>query len=107
MAKSVLGKTVKIKGELHADEELQLDGYFEGTIESKSKVTISADGKLTGNIKGVEIVIAGTVQGNVDARNRVAIRKGAHLVGDVRTAGIAIDDGAYFKGGIDIARGET
>jgi cytoskeletal protein CcmA (bactofilin family) len=106
-AKAVLGKTVRIKGELFSEEELQIDGQFDGTIESKSRITIGAEGKVIANIKAVEIVVSGIVQGNVEARDRVIIRKGAHIIGDVRTAGIAIDDGAYFKGGIDITRGEA
>jgi cytoskeletal protein CcmA (bactofilin family) len=51
-------------------------------------------------------VILGNVQGNVDASDKLEIRKDARLVGDIKTARIIIEDGAYFKGSIDIVKPE-
>ena len=73
----------------------------------KNKLTIGPGSKVTANIKAKEVVVFGTVKGNVEAENRISLRAGASIVGDIKTAGIVIEDGAYFKGGIDISRGET
>ena len=67
-------------------------------------MTIGAKGKVEAGVQAKEVIIAGSVKGNVDAAERITLRAGANLVGDVKTAGIVIEDGAYFKGGIDITR---
>jgi cytoskeletal protein CcmA (bactofilin family) len=104
---TVFGKTMKIVGEVTSDEELQLDGELEGKLNLKGKLTIGPSSKVNANIKAREVVIYGTVKGNVEAENRISLRAGASIVGDIKTAGIVIEDGAYFKGGIDISRIET
>jgi cytoskeletal protein CcmA (bactofilin family) len=103
---TVFGKTMKIVGEVTSDEELQLDGELEGKLNLKGKLTIGPASKVNANIKAREVVIYGTVKGNVEAENRISLRAGASIVGDIKTAGIVIEDGAYFKGGIDISRVE-
>src|SRR5580704_12338749 len=103
---TVFGKTMKIVGEVTSDEELQLDGELEGKLNLKGKLTIGPSSKVNANIKAREVVIYGTVKGNVEAENRISLRAGASIVGDIKTAGIVIEDGAYFKGGIDISRVE-
>jgi cytoskeletal protein CcmA (bactofilin family) len=104
---TVFGKTMKIVGEVTSDEELQLDGELEGKLNLKGKLTIGPSSKVNANIKAREVVIYGTVKGNVEAENRISLRAGASIVGDIKTAGIVIEDGAYFKGGIDISRVDT
>jgi len=103
---TVFGKTMRIVGEVTSDEELQLDGELEGKLNLKGKLTIGPTSKVNANIKAKEVVIYGTVKGNVEAENRISLRTGASIVGDIKTAGIVIEDGAYFKGGIDISRVE-
>lgn len=93
-----------IKGEIRAKEELVVDGEVEGTLESQSLITVGANGKVHCNIKAREVIIFGSVRGNVDVSEKIAIREQGSLVGDIKTAGISIDDGAYFKGSIDIVR---
>lgn len=93
-----------IKGEILSREELYVDGEVEGTVESQSKLTIGPQGKVKANVKAREVVVQGTIRGNVHAIERLTLRKEANLVGDIRTAGIVIDDGAYFKGSIDIVK---
>jgi cytoskeletal protein CcmA (bactofilin family) len=77
---------------------------LEGSLELKGSLSIGPNGKVNANIKATEIIVSGTVKGNMEASERIVLRKGAHLVGDVKTSGIVIEDGAYFKGGIDIAQ---
>lgn len=104
---AIIGQTMRIKGEIFSRDELTIDGEVEGKLESQNRLTVNSSGKASAVIKAAEVVISGTVKGNVDAAQRIVLRKGANLVGDVKTAGIVIEDGAYFKGGIDITRPET
>lgn len=95
-----------IKGEIRTHEELLVEGEVEGMVESHSLLTVGPKGKLRANIKAREVVIFGSVKGNVEVSEKIAIREQGSLVGDIKTAGISIDDGAYFKGSIDIVRPE-
>jgi cytoskeletal protein CcmA (bactofilin family) len=105
---AVLGKSVIVKGEIHGREDLTIDGEVEGTVElQEHRLTIGPNGKVNATVKAREVVVLGTLHGNVETRDRVEIRKEAKLVGDIRTARIVIEDGAYFKGTIDIVRVET
>ena len=104
---ALIGETMRIKGEISSRDELRVDGEVEGKVESQSRLTVNANGKVDATIKAAEVVIGGTVKGNVEATQRIVLKKGANLVGDVKTAGIVIEDGAYFRGGIDITRPET
>ena len=103
-----IGKAVKIVGQIFSREDLFVDGDVEGTIElTDHKLTIGPNGKVHAGVKAREVVALGAIQGNVDASDRIEIRKDAKLVGDIKTARIIIEDGAYFKGSIDIVRTEV
>ena len=102
-----IGKAVKIAGQIYSREDLYVDGDVEGTIELMDhRLTIGPNGKVHAGIKAREVVALGAVQGNVEASERIEIRKDAKLVGDIKTARIVIEDGAYFKGSIDIVKAE-
>ena len=102
-----IGKAVKICGQIYSKEDLYVDGDVEGTIElQKHRLTIGPHGKVRSNVTAHEVVILGNVQGNVDASEKLEVRKDARLVGDIKTARIVIEDGAYFKGSIDIVKPE-
>ena len=102
-----IGKAVKINGQIYRKEDLYVDGDVEGTIElQEHRLTIGPNGKVHSAVKAREVVILGNVQGNVDASDKLEIRKDARLVGDIKTARIIIEDGAYFKGSIDIVKPE-
>ena len=103
---AVIGPSMTIKGEIRAREELVVDGEVEGTLESQSSITVGANGKVRSNIKAREVIVYGSVRGNVEVAEKIAIREQGSLVGDIKAAGISIDDGAYFKGSIDIIRPE-
>jgi len=103
-----IGKAVKIVGQIFTKEDLYVDGDVEGTIESQdNKVTIGPNGRVQAGIRARDVVILGQVQGNVEASDKVDIRKEAKLVGDITTARISIEDGAVFKGSIDIKKADT
>src|SRR6185295_10869328 len=100
-----IGKAVKINGQIFSKEDLYVDGDVEGTIElAENKLTIGPSGRVQAGIKAREVVVLGQIQGNVEAMDKLDIRKEAKLVGDIKTARIIIEDGAYFKGSIDIVR---
>ena len=102
-----IGKAVKIDGQIYSKEDLYVDGDVEGTIElQEHRLTIGPNGKVHANIKAREIVILGNVQGNVEASDKLEVRKDASMVGDIKSARIVIEDGAYFKGSIDIVKPE-
>ena len=103
---AVIGPSMTIKGEISAREELLVDGEVEGRLESQSLLTVGPNGKVRGNIKAREVAIFGSVRGNVEVAEKIAIREQGSLIGDIKSAGISIDDGAYFKGSIDIVRPE-
>jgi cytoskeletal protein CcmA (bactofilin family) len=105
MAASI-GKTMRLVGEIHSDEELFFDGELEGTLEVSEHLTIGPNGKVKADVRAKDLVVKGSIQGNVEAVDRVVIMNGGSIVGDIKTAGIVIDDGAFFKGGIDITRTE-
>jgi len=98
---------MKIIGEVSSDEELYLDGDLDGKLELRNRLTVGPNSKVNANIKAQEVIVFGTIKGNVESESRVSLRTGASIVGDIKTAGIVIEDGAYFKGGIDISRGES
>lgn len=100
-----LGKSVVLRGELSAKEDLLVDGQFEGTISVEDNcVTVGAEGQVKAEIRARQIVILGTVTGKVVAREKVEIRRSGRLVGDLTAGSVAIEEGAYFKGSIDILR---
>ena len=104
---ATIGKAVKIVGQIYSKEDLYVDGDLEGTVEAlEHRLTIGPNGSLHASIKAREVVALGTVQGNVEATEKIEIRKDAKLVGDIKTARIIIEDGAYFKGSIDIVKPE-
>lgn len=103
---AVIGPSMNIKGEIRTREELYVDGEVEGSLESQSVLTVGKNGKVKANIKARVAVVFGAVRGNIEVTEKIAIRDNGSVIGDIRTAGISIDDGAYFKGNIDISRPE-
>jgi len=104
---ATVGKAVKIVGQIFSKEDLYVDGEVEGTVEAtEHKLTIGPNGIVKASVKAREVVVLGSISGNVEATEKLEIRKEAKLVGDIKTARIIIEDGAYFKGSIDIVKPE-
>ena len=100
-----ISKGLFIKGEINGSESLFIDGKVEGSVNLPgNRVTIGRNGQVAANITAREIVVLGKVRGNVNATDRVDIRAEGSLSGDVAAARISIEDGAFFKGGIDIRK---
>ena len=102
---ATIGKSLVIKGEVTGSESLYIDGRVEGAITLPgNRVTIGRNGTVQANVNAKEVVILGKVKGNINATDRVDIRNEGSLTGDVVCQRISIEDGAYFKGGIDIRK---
>lgn len=103
-----IGKGLFIKGEITGSESLFIDGKVEGSVNLPgNRVTVGRNGQVSASINAREIVVLGKVRGNVNATDRVDIRAEGSLTGDVAAARISIEDGAFFKGGIDIKKAEA
>ncbi len=106
-AQSVISKGLFVKGEISGTESLFIDGKVEGSINLPgNRVTIGRNGQVGANVTAREVVVMGKVRGNVSASDRVDIRAEGALSGDVAAARISIEDGAFFKGGIDIRKAD-
>jgi cytoskeletal protein CcmA (bactofilin family) len=102
---ATIGKSLIVKGEVSGSESLYIDGKVEGSINlAGNRVTVGRNGQVAANISAREIVVLGKVRGNCQASDRIDIRSEGSLTGDVIAARISIEDGAFFKGGIDIRK---
>ncbi|HVP64092.1 MAG TPA: polymer-forming cytoskeletal protein [candidate division Zixibacteria bacterium] len=100
-----IGKSVLIKGELSGSEDLYLDGEVEGNIELRGhSLVIGPNGRIRANVHAKDVVVHGKVDGNLRATEKVELKKSALLNGDIFTQRIVIEDGAFFKGAIDIQK---
>ncbi|MGH9529496.1 MAG: bactofilin family protein [Terriglobales bacterium] len=100
-----IGRSVIIKGELSGSEDLYVDGQVEGTIELQgNSLTVGPNGQLRANVNAKNVIVHGVLEGNVKASERTDLRKSAVVTGDISSQKIAIEDGAYFKGKVDIQK---
>jgi len=104
-ASTTIGRTVTIKGEVRSEEDLLIDGTLEGRLDlGRNRLVVGPNGKVRAAIAAREVDVHGVINGNVEAAERIMLRKNSKLVGDLKMAGVVIEDGAYFKGSIDITR---
>src|SRR5215831_11018717 len=102
---AAIGKSLVIKGEVSGSESLYIDGKVEGSINlSGNRVTIGRNGQVSATINAREVVVQGKIVGNVNASDRLNVRAEGSLTGDVVAQRISVEDGAFFKGKIDIRR---
>jgi cytoskeletal protein CcmA (bactofilin family) len=98
-----LGQSLHVTGEISGDEDLLIDGSVEGLVQlHERKLTVGPTARVTADIIAGEVVVCGNVKGNVRAKDRIEIKKGGSVIGDLTTPQIMIEDGAYFKGSIEI-----
>jgi len=102
---SLVGASCVLKGDLTGDEDLLIDGQFEGSINLHERcLMIGGRGQVKAEVQAARVIISGTLNGNITARERIEIRKSGHVLGDMVAPSISIEDGAYFKGSIEILR---
>jgi len=105
---ATLGSTIVVKGEITSDEDLQIDGKVEGNISVRgNRLTVGRTAQLNSEITAREVIVYGNASGNLRARDRVEIKKDGQVIGDITTSRISIEDGAYFKGHIEIERAQS
>ena len=102
---SLVGSTVRITGRIYCDQDLFIDGEVDGSIELPDHtLTIGKQARVTAAIQAHSVVVVGHAHGNIEASERVELRSLCRHEGDIRTSRIAIEDGAYFKGTIEVTR---
>jgi len=100
-----IGKSVVIKGDLTGSEDLYVDGNVEGKIELRNhSLTVGPNGNVKADVSAKAVVVQGKLDGSVNASDRVDLRKSAIVTGDLTTQRIAIEEGAFLKGKVDIQK---
>src|SRR5579864_1148894 len=100
-----VGASVRIRGEISGNNDLLVDGNVEGPIQLPGHcLTIGVNGKIASEVVAREIIVRGAVKGNMRASERIEIKKDGSVIGNLTTARILIEDGASFKGSIEIDR---
>lgn len=100
-----IGKSVIIKGELSGSEDLYVDGTVDGSIELHGhSLTVGPNGKVRANVNAKGVVVQGRLEGNIRASERIELRSTGVAIGDISTQRVAIEEGAYLKGKVDIQR---
>jgi cytoskeletal protein CcmA (bactofilin family) len=99
---SILGPTLRFKGELHADEELLIQGQIEGSITHSQRVTVCGQGTVKASIRAQIIAVEGTVEGDMHAEKSVQIKETAHVNGNIQAPNVSIVDGAKFNGNVNM-----
>ncbi|HKV63168.1 MAG TPA: polymer-forming cytoskeletal protein [Candidatus Acidoferrum sp.] len=100
-----LGSNLQVKGEITGTEDLLIDGAVEGQIHlDERKLTVGTAAKVTADVDARDVVVYGYLKGNVRAKGRIEIKKDGAIIGNLTTAQIMIEDGAGFKGTIEIDR---
>lgn len=104
---TVIGKAMMVRGHITSKESLHIEGEVDGKLELPgARLTVGATAKVVADATAREIEIIGSLSGDLEASKKITIRKGGRLVGDLRTPGIVIEEGAYFKGKIEILNPE-
>jgi cytoskeletal protein CcmA (bactofilin family) len=100
-----LGPSLHVKGEISGNEDLYIEGTVEGLVHlDEGKLTVGVTAKLTADVLAGEVIVYGSVKGNVRGTGKIEIKKDGSVNGDLTTAQIIIEDGAYFKGSIEIEK---
>jgi cytoskeletal protein CcmA (bactofilin family) len=108
IATARLGPGLHVKGDISGTEDLRVEGSVEGVIQlDERKLTVGTTAKITADINAGAVVVHGSVKGNVRAKRRVEIKREGSVIGNLTTAQIMIEDGAHFKGTIEIERTEA
>jgi cytoskeletal protein CcmA (bactofilin family) len=101
-----IGKSVTIRGELSGSEDLYIDGNIEGSIElGGNNLTIGPNGKVHANVNAKNVVVQGKLDGNIRTTEQTQLKSSAVAVGDIVSQRLSIEDGAYFKGKVDLQKG--
>ncbi|MGD9079911.1 MAG: polymer-forming cytoskeletal protein [Desulfobacterales bacterium] len=100
---TVIGENISIEGNIRGDEHLVIEGSMKGNVEmEKHNFTVGSKGRVEGEINAQNVKVSGQMIGNIKTQGKVEITKEADFIGDIRTKSISVEDGAYFKGSIEL-----
>lgn len=100
---AVIGSSISIKGEVAGDEDLVIQGRVDGSVElDQNTVTVGPDGDVTADIAGRVITVEGHVEGDLTADEQIVLRSSARVEGDIRAPRVVLEDGARFRGGVQM-----
>jgi cytoskeletal protein CcmA (bactofilin family) len=103
--KTVIGENISVEGNIRGDEHLVIEGSMKGNIEmEKHNFTVGSKGRVEGEIHAQSVRVSGQLIGNIKTKSKVEITKEADFMGDIRAKSISVEDGAYFKGSIELDR---
>jgi cytoskeletal protein CcmA (bactofilin family) len=106
--RATIGRSITIRGEVSGDEDLLIQGQVEGSVDLKDQsVTVGREGKVKANITGRMVTVEGEVEGNLKADEQVILKSSARVQGDIVAPRVALEDGATFRGGIDMGVSPT
>jgi cytoskeletal protein CcmA (bactofilin family) len=101
--RATIGRSITIRGEVTGDEDLVIQGKVEGSVNlEQHSVTVGPDGEVKADISGRVITVEGRVEGDLRATEQVVLRSSARVAGDISATRIMLEDGAYFRGGVDM-----
>lgn len=100
---AVIGRSIQITGDLRGEEDLRIEGDVSGTIQLKSNsLTIGKDGRIKADVYAKSVYVDGLIEGDIYGTERVTIRKNARVTGNVVSPRVSLEEGARFKGAIDM-----
>ena len=100
---AVVGRKIRLKGEVTGEEDLVIEGHVEGSINLGSQaVTVGPDGQVNASIVGRTITVEGRIEGNVVAEEQIILRSSAKVEGDLMAPRVTMEDGAVYRGSIDM-----
>jgi len=108
---NVLGASTRFKGEIVADGNIRIDGFYEGAIETAGNVIIGPEARVVASITATAVQVWGAIEGDVTTRGRLEILSTGRVFGNLRVASLLIDEGGVFRGecimGNDVARADS
>ena len=105
---AIIGRSIQINGDLRGDEDLRIEGDVSGTVELKnSNLTIGKEGKVRADVYAKSIAVDGTTEGDLYASERVIVHVNAQVRGNITAPRVAIEEGARFKGSIEMDSAEV
>ncbi|HVR41376.1 MAG TPA: polymer-forming cytoskeletal protein [Thermoanaerobaculia bacterium] len=102
---SILGRGIVVEGTLTVNDPLRIDGVFRGDIDAIAPLSIGATGRVDGDVRARELVVAGEIGGDISAE-KLALEETARVTGDVACSSIRVEDGAWFRGRVTMKREE-
>jgi cytoskeletal protein CcmA (bactofilin family) len=103
--KTTIGEHISIEGQIRGREHLIIEGEMKGNVEmEKNNFTVGSSGRVDGEIRAQNVSISGQLKGAINATGKVEITKEADFFGDIKANSISVEDGAYFKGSIELKR---